>query len=78
MSMHYLLRGTIEQGGELYSPCKEAYYMLKAAVVAGQSLVFTRYHEAEIARITPHTVSNNQKSVSKSLDMTPTLSIHQP
>ena len=77
--MHYLLRGTIEQGGELYSPCKVAYYyMLKAAVVAGQSLVFTRYHEAEVARITPHTVSNNQTSVSKSLDMTPTLSIHQP
>jgi len=23
--MHYLLRGTLERGAELYSPCKEAY-----------------------------------------------------
>jgi len=29
VSMHYLLRGTIEEGAELYSPGKEAYDMLK-------------------------------------------------
>jgi len=40
VSLHYLLRGTIEHGTELYSPCKEAYGMLKDAVVGGQSLVF--------------------------------------
>ena len=29
VSLHYLLRGTIERGADLYSPCKEAYDMLK-------------------------------------------------
>lgn len=30
---------------ELYAPEKEAYEMLKGAVVGGPSLVFTRKHE---------------------------------
>ena len=38
----------IELGTELYSPCKEAYAMLKEAVVGGQSVVFKRYHEAGV------------------------------
>jgi len=54
VSLHYLLRGSIERGAELYSPCKEAYGMLKEAVVGGQSLVFTWYHEAGVTRIRPH------------------------
>ena len=45
VSLHYLLRGAIERNAELYSPSKEAYEMLKEAVVGGPSLVFTRYHE---------------------------------
>ena len=45
VSMHYLLRGAVERGAELYAPCKEEYEMLKEAVVGGPSLVFTRYHE---------------------------------
>jgi len=42
VSLHYLLRGAIERGAELYNPGKEAYKMLKEAVVGGPSLVFTR------------------------------------
>ena len=42
------------RGAELYSPCKEAYAMLKEAVVGGQSLVFKRYQEAGVTRIRPH------------------------
>jgi len=34
VSLHYLLRGAVERGTELYSPGKEAYEMLKEAVVA--------------------------------------------
>ena len=52
--IHYLLRGTLERGAELYSPCKEAYDMLKGAVVDGQSLVFKRYHVAGETTIRPH------------------------
>ena len=29
VSLHYLLCGTIERGADLYSPCKDAYDMLK-------------------------------------------------
>ena len=53
VSLHYLLRGSIERGAELYSPCKEAYAMLKEAVVGGQSLVFKR-DEAGVTCIRPH------------------------
>jgi len=45
VSIHYLLRGAVERGAELYAPCKEEYEMLKEAVVGGPSLFFTRYHE---------------------------------
>ena len=38
VSMHYLLGSTIERGAELFCPCKEAYDMLKGAVVDSQSL----------------------------------------
>ena len=54
MSLHCVLRGTIDQGTELYSPCKEAYAMLREAVVGGQSLVFTQYHKAGITKLRPH------------------------
>ncbi|MCU7845747.1 MAG: DNA polymerase [Candidatus Thiodiazotropha sp. (ex Monitilora ramsayi)] len=53
-SLHYLLRGSIERGAELYSPGKEAYEMLKGAVVGGPSIVFTRYHEAGVTRLRDH------------------------
>ena len=32
VSLHYLLQGAVERGAKLYSPCKEAYEMLKRAV----------------------------------------------
>ena len=54
VSLHYLLRGAIERNAELYSPSKEAYEMLKEAVVGGPSLVFTRYHEVGKTRIRSH------------------------
>ena len=54
VSLHYLLKGAIERKAELYAPRKEAYDMLKGAVVGGPSLVFTRYHEAGKTRIRPH------------------------
>ena len=52
--LHYLLRGTVERGADLYSPCKEAYGMLKNAMVGGPSIVFKRYHEAGVTQIRPH------------------------
>ena len=63
VSLHYLLRGAIERNAELYSPSKEAYEMLKEAVVGGPSLVFTRYHEVGKTRIRSHqyTVPKNEK-----------------
>ena len=42
------------RGAELYSPGKEAYEMLKGAVVGGPSLVFTRYHEVGVTKIRSH------------------------
>ena len=49
VSEKYILRKTLQprwgyKPPELYSPNKEAYAMLKAAVVGGPSLVFTRKH----------------------------------
>ena len=48
VSMQYILRGTLRRRNppELYAPGSEAYEMLKAAVVSGPSLVFTRKHVA--------------------------------
>ena len=57
VSLHYLLRGCVERGAELYSPCKEAYEMLKEAVVGGSSLVFTRYHEVGVTKIRSHRIA---------------------
>ena len=37
-----------------YNPCKETYEMLKEAVVGGQRLVFTRYHEVGVMHRRPH------------------------
>ena len=54
VSLHYLLRGTIERGTDLYSPGKEAYDMLKNAMVGGPSIVFKRHHEAGVTQIMPH------------------------
>jgi len=54
VSLHYLLRGAIECGADLYSPSKDAYEMLKGAVVRRTSLVFTRRHEAGVTRIRSH------------------------
>ena len=54
VSLHYLLRRTIERGADLYSPCKEAYDMLKNAMVGGPSIVFKRHHEAGVTPIRPH------------------------
>ncbi|KAL9989202.1 hypothetical protein ACROYT_G003726 [Oculina patagonica] len=54
VSLHYLLSGSIKRGAELYSPCKEAYEMLKEAVVGGPSIVFTRYHEVDGTKIRDH------------------------
>ena len=54
VSLHYLLRGAVERRAELYSPGKQAYEMLKEAVVGGPSLVFTRYHEVGVTKIRSH------------------------
>ena len=56
VSMQYILRGTLRGRNppELYTPGSEAYEMLKAAVVGGPSLVFTRKHVAGGMRIRSH------------------------
>jgi len=57
VSLHYLLRGAVERDAELYSPGKEAYEMLKEAVVGSPSLVFTRHHEVDVTEIRSHRIS---------------------
>ena len=59
VSEKYILRKTLQprwgyKPPELYSSNKEAYAMLKAAVVGGPSLVFTRRHVAGETRIRSH------------------------
>ena len=59
VSEKYILRKTLQprwgyKPPELYSPNKEAYAMLKAAVVGGPSLVFTRKHVVGETRIRSH------------------------
>ena len=59
VSKQYILRKTLKgrkgyKPPELYAPNKEAYDMLKAAVVGGPSLVFTRKHVAGETKIRPH------------------------
>ena len=60
VSLHYLLKGAIDRNAELYSPNKEAYSMLKEAVVGGPSLVFTRIHEVGKTRIRSHQIAEPQ------------------
>ena len=60
VSLHYLLKGAIDRNAELYSPSKEAYSMLKEAVVGGPSLVFTRIHEVGKTRIRSHQIAEPQ------------------
>ena len=57
VSLHYLLRGAVERNAELNSPGKEAYDMLKEAVVGGPSLVFTKYHEVGVTGIRSHQIA---------------------
>ena len=57
ISLHYLLRGAVQRGADLYNPGEEAYKMLKEAVVGGPSLVFTRYHEVGITKIRSHQIA---------------------
>ena len=59
VSKQYLLRKTLQprwgyKPPDLYVPNKEAYELLKAAVVGGPSLVFTRKHVAGETRIRSH------------------------
>ena len=59
VSQQYILRKTLQprtgyKPPELYAPNKEAYDMLKAAVIGGPSLVFTRKHVAGETRIRSH------------------------
>ena len=59
VSEKYILRKTLQprwgyKPPEFYAPNKEAYAMLKAAVVGGPSLVFTRKHVAGETRIRSH------------------------
>ena len=56
VSKQYVLRRTLRKRNppELFAPGKEAYEMLKAAVVGGPSLVFTRKHVAGKTRIRSH------------------------
>ena len=57
VSLHYLLRGAVERNAELYSPGKEAYEMLKEAVVGVPSLVFTRYHKVGVTGVRSHRIA---------------------
>ena len=59
VSEKYILRKTLQprrgyKPPELYAPNQEAYAMLKAAVVGGPSLVFTRKHVVGETRIRSH------------------------
>ena len=59
VSRQYILRKTLKgrkgyKPPELYTPNKEAYDMLKAAVVGGPFLVFTRKHLAGETKIRSH------------------------
>lgn len=54
---HFTKKG-IENGANLWSPCKEQYQILKLAVVGGPSLVFTHYHETGATKIRSHWLGN--------------------
>ena len=66
VSKQYILRKTLKgrkgyKPPELYAPNKEAYDMLKAAVVGGPSLVFTRKHVAGETKIRSHQYGNDSR-----------------
>ena len=66
VSQQYILRKTLKgrkgyKPPELYAPNKEAYDMLKAAVVGGPSLVFTRKHVAGETRIRSHQYGDDSR-----------------
>ena len=56
VALQYVLRRTLRgrNAPELHAPGSEAYDMLRAAVVGGPSLVFTRKHVAGQTRIRSH------------------------
>ena len=58
VSMQYVLRSPIDPGADLWSPCKEAFDMVKAVVTSGPSLLFTRYHEVGVTEIRSHQEEN--------------------
>ena len=66
VSKQYILRKTLKgrkgyKPPELYAPNKEAYDMLKAAVVSGLSLVFTRKHVAGETKIRSHQYGDDSR-----------------
>ena len=69
VSKQYVLRRTLRRRNapELYAPGKEAYEMLKAAVVGGPSLVFTRKHVAGQTRIRSHKYKDFENLVKRIL-----------
>ena len=67
VNLHYLFRGAVERGVELWSPCSEAYEILKGAVVGGPSIVFTCYHKAVVTNIRSHQVADPQPCKSKNI-----------
>ena len=73
VSLQYLLRGMLQGRNlsELYAPEKEAYEMLKGAVVGGPSLVFTRKHEVgKTTTVPPHKSRTTRVRVKRLLVMT--------
>ena len=63
VSKQYILRKTLKgyKPPELHAPNKEAYDMLKAAVVGGPSLVFTRKHVAGETKIRSHQYGDDSR-----------------
>ena len=73
VSLQYLLRGMLQGRNlsELYAPEKEAYEMLKGAVVGGPSLVFTRKHKVgKTTTAPPHKSSTTRVRVKRLFVMT--------
>ena len=45
---------------KFYSLGKEAYEMLKVAVVGGTSIVFTHHHEAGVGKLRPQQIAERR------------------
>ena len=72
VSQQYILRKTLQgrkgyRPPELYAQNTEAYHMLKAAVVGGPSLVFTRKHVANQTRIRSHQYGDDARLTRRNL-----------